>query len=103
MTSWDLFDTVEWLLRECRDQGAIGPDAEPVMISLTGEGSSDCPPGEAVKEAIDFCRKQAFEFFPDGWVRLRAGSSLESDDGVAVYATKQGIRALESRLKARNA
>jgi len=99
--AWSLFDTVEWLLRECRDKGAVGADAVPVTISLVGSGSEDQPPGEAVREALDYCRKQAFEFFPDGWVRLHGGSDPTLESEVAVYITKQGRKALENRERSR--
>lgn len=101
MTTWSLFDTVEWLLRECRDRGAVGADARLITVSLVGEGSEDQPPGEAVREALDYCRKQAFEFFPDGWVRLHGGGDPALDSEVAVYITEPGRTALEKRERSR--
>ena len=102
MRTWSLFDAVEWLLKKCRDEGAIGPDAVPVGISLTGEGSSSEPPGESIREALEYARKQAFEFFPDGWVCLHGSVDPETESVVPVYITKQGKVVLERRERSRS-
>jgi len=100
MRTWTLFEAVEWLLRECRNENAVGGRTNAVLISLTVAGSDSEPPGTLLREAIHYARNRALDYSPDGWIRLVGNADPSTDSQAAVYITAQGMASLDRREKA---